>query len=207
MLTRTLLLLMLLGSSKLFAQSSEKFTAALMQTKVGAKMVYTSDSHSVILDIVSKKIEPTAAANVVNVDSKPLQLVLLPNSALSTTDTTLERQKAELLGYVQYETNYVKNDVKLNISNITQKWFTINGKLFLFWTYDMPADNKSVLQQINLSTLCFAHILNLNNPVTPGETAETNSSLLMDVAKTLQLSNAKTDLNNLYKQLQAEMGQ
>jgi hypothetical protein len=71
----------------------------------------------------------------------------------------------------------------------------------------MPADNKSVLQQINLSSLCFAHVLNLNNPITPGETAETNSPLLMEVAKNLQLSNAKTDLNKLYKKLQAEMGQ
>jgi apolipoprotein N-acyltransferase len=115
MCNRIFLLLLLLGGSKLFAQTPEEFTAALMQTKAGAKMVYTSDKHSVILDIISNKIEPTQTANVLNVDSKPLQIVLLPNSALSLTDTTLERQKAELLGYVEYETNYVKNEVKLAI--------------------------------------------------------------------------------------------
>jgi hypothetical protein len=212
--TRTLLLLLLLTGSKLFAQTTEKFSPALMQTKAGAKMVYTSDSHSITFDFIFKKVEPTGKENFINVDNKPLQFILIPNSALSTTDTTLKRQKAELLGYATYETDYIKNDLKLNIANITQKWITINGKLFLFWTYDMPpdtpglpSDSKSVLQQLHLSTLCFAHVLNLNIPVSQGETADANSTMLLSVAKTLQLNDFKIDLAQLYKKLQAEMGQ
>ncbi|QEC75369.1 hypothetical protein [Mucilaginibacter ginsenosidivorax] len=207
MQTRTLILLLLLCSGKLFAQTTEKFTPALMETKSGAKVVYTSDRHSITFDVVSKKIVPTDNPNLINVDNKPLQFILIPNSALSTTDTTLARQKAELLGYADYELDYVKKEVKMKISGVTEKWITINNKLFLFWTYNMPPDNKSVLQQLNLSTLCFAHVLNLNNPVTQGETLETNSDLLLNAAKTLRLNNFKVDLEALYKQLQDEMKQ
>lgn len=178
-----------------------------MEMKTGAKVVYTNDSHSIIFDVVSKDIKLTQNAGILNVDKKVFQYTLIPNPALSLTDTTLERQKAELLGYIEYEVSYMKNELKLDVSNITKKWVTINNKLFLFWAYDMPPDNKSVLQQINLSTLCFANVLNLNNAVPPGEKAEINAELLSAAAKTLQLSNVKTDLNTLYKKLQEEMKQ
>jgi hypothetical protein len=209
MKTRTLILLLLLCSGRLFAQTTEKFTPALMETKSGAKVVYTGDNHSVTLDIVSKNIKPTKNPNLLIVDGKTFQFMLIPNDALSTTDTTLARQKAELLGYAEYEIDYAKKELKIEISGITQKWATINNNLFLLWYYNMPpsADKRSTLQQLNLSTLCFAHVLNLNNAVTEGETLETNSGLLLNAAKTLSLNNFKIDLDTLYKQLQDEMKQ
>ncbi len=207
MKTRALLLLLMLCSGKLLAQSVEKFEPALMEAKFGAKLIYTSETHSVTLDIVSKNIKTTNSPSVINVDEKPLQFVWLPNVALSTTDTTETRQKAELLGYVDYEVKYVKDEVKLKISDVETTFVTINGKLFIFWSYNMPPDNKSVLKQINLTTLCFAHILNLNNPVTAGQRVETNKKLLFDVANTVKLNNYKMDLADMYKKLQAEMKQ
>jgi hypothetical protein len=206
MQTRTLLILLVICCTKLQAQTAEKFTLELMQTKAGAKVVYNSDAHAITLDIVSNKIVLTGNPNLVNVDNKPFQFVLIANNALSTTDTTLARQKAELLGYADYEIRYIKDEVKLKISGFTQKWVTINNKLFLFWSYDMPADNKSVRQQINLSTLCFAHVLNLNNAVTNDQTIETNQSLLFNAANTLKLA-GHIDLKKLYQQLQDEMKQ
>jgi len=66
MQTRTLILLLLLCSGKLFAQTTEKFTPALMETKSGAKVVYNSDKHSITFDVVSKKIAPTDNPNLIN---------------------------------------------------------------------------------------------------------------------------------------------
>jgi hypothetical protein len=207
MKTPALLLLLILCSGKLLAQSVEKFEPALMEAKFGAKLIYTSETHSVTLDIVSKNIKTTDNPSLINVDEKPLQLVWLTNTALSTIDTTQTRRKAELLGYVDYEVKYAKDELKLKISDVQTAFVNINSKFFIFWSYNMPPDNKSVLKQINLTTLCFAHILNLNNPVTVGQTVETNKKLLFDVANTIKLNNYKINLSDMYKKLQDEMKQ
>ncbi|OOQ57539.1 hypothetical protein [Mucilaginibacter pedocola] len=215
MLNRTLFIaILLLGSARSFAQTAEKYTPALLETKSGAKVVYTSQDHSIIFDIHSDKIIPTEKEGVLSINKKVFQYILIPNGALSMTDTSEARQKAELLGYMEYETSYAKKELKISISNITQKWLTINNKLFLLWGYNMPQDNQAgknadqlVLRQVNLSTRCFGAVLNLNSPTLSGETEETNSPMLTEAAKTLQLSNVKTDLPALYKKLQEEMKQ
>ncbi|UOE46922.1 hypothetical protein MTO98_21185 [Mucilaginibacter sp. SMC90] len=188
--------------SALNAQMAEKFTPALMEAKFGAKQVYNSDSRSFTLDIVTKDIKPMSSPNLVQVDKHLVQFVLISNSAFSQTDTSSARQHAELQGYMQYELDYITGEAKLKISDIEKNFITLNGKLFLLWYYKMPADNNSVLQQINLSTLCFGQALNLNSPVTKGETLEENKDLLIKIAQTLKMNNFKIDLNALYKELQ-----
>ncbi|NHA04019.1 hypothetical protein G7092_09440 [Mucilaginibacter sp. HC2] len=205
----SILLLLILCAGKLAAQTAEQFKPALMETKYGAKIVYTSAGHSLTLDVVSAHIKPLDKSGVIEVDKKVLQYILIENSALSLTDTTVARQKAELLGYAQYELDYIKNEVKLEIADLQQSWVNINNKIYLLWYYRVPQNNKQVpepgskraVQQVNLSTLCFAHVLNLNSPVLEGEDFNDTKELLTKIAKTLKQNNSKIDLGALYNEL------
>jgi hypothetical protein len=201
------LILLLLISSKLFAQSSgEKFKSALMEKKDGAEVVYSSDKHSFTLDIISDNIKPLQQPGYVLVNNKTLQFVFIGNDALKQNENTEEQQKAQLLGYMQYELDYVKNEVKLNYTDLAHEWLTINNKIYLLWYYDMPLDMKSkkggVLKQVNLSTLCFAHILNLNTPFEQGDSLVADTNFLTKVAQTLKQNDYEIDFNALYNELQ-----
>jgi hypothetical protein len=186
-----------------FAQDSvEHFKSALMPKKDGVEVVYSSDLHSLTLDVISDHIKPLDQPGYITVDKKIVQFVFIPNDALKTNDTTEATGKKLLLSYMQYELNYIKDELKLNIANVNYEWVDLNHKRYLLWYYDMPAGKKnSVLKQLNLSTICFAHALNLNNPVTEGEKFDENKALLLKVAQTLKQNDFSLDFDELYKKL------
>jgi len=200
-----LVTILFLPLTKLFAQStSESFKSALLEMKGGAEVVYSSDNHSFTLDLISNKIKPLEQPGYVNIDNNVLQFVLIPNSkAKEDADTAVE--KSELSGYAKYELDYVKNEVKLDYQNLHYEWLTINNKVFLLWYYDMPekmASKKNAIQmQMNLSTVCFNNILNLNTPVEKEHKFEDSKALLVKVAQTLKQNDFKIDFNELYKKL------
>ncbi|MFC0514066.1 hypothetical protein ACFFGT_07650 [Mucilaginibacter angelicae] len=199
-----LLIVMLLGAVGLKAQTPDNFERFLMKTNDGFKIIYNGNSQSIIVDIVSTDINPIENSDLINVNQDPIQFNLISNSAFSTTDSTVERQKAELLGYSEYELNYIKDELKLKISDIHKEWVTINKKLFLLWHFNMPPDNKSISQQVYLTTLCFAHAFNISSPVSTGQNFADKKRKLTTLAQTLKLNSFKTDLAALAKQLQAE---
>jgi len=201
------LLLSLLFSCKLFAQSSnEKFKSALMEKKGGAAVIYSSDKHSFTLDIISDNIKPLQQPGYVSVDNKILQFVFSVNDSFKQTANTEEEQKTRLLGYMQYELEYAKNELKVNYTELKFDWITINNKLYLLWYYDMPVGKKikkgTVLKQINLSTLCFEHALNLNTPFEQQDSLETDKNFLLKVARTLKQNDFEIDFDALYNELQ-----
>jgi len=205
----SLISLLVLLSSKLFAQSAnEKFEDELMEEKGGAKIVYSSDTHSFTFDVISNKIKPQQTGYLL-VDKKILQYVFIGNNALQQNEITEEQQKTQLLAYMQYELDYIKNDLKLNYTNLVHDWVVINNKIYLSWYYDMPENKKAkkgaVLKQCNLSTLCFAHVLNLNTPFEKDDSLDADKEFLTKIAQTLKLNDFKIDFGDLYKELQKEM--
>lgn len=204
--------ILFLSVTRLLAQTApEKFESALMEMKGGAEVVYSGDKHSFTLDIISNKIEPLDKAGYVIVDNKTLQFVLIPNSALKESQDTAI-QKAQLRGYSKYELDYAKNDLKLDYKNLKYEWLTINSKLFLLWYYDMPPNKTKTTpkegntisvaeKQVNLSTLCFGEVLNLNTPFLEGDNFDEDKGLLLKVAQTLKQNDFKIDFNELYKKL------
>lgn len=204
-------IILLLFTRALFAQSvPENFKTALMQTRGGAEIVYSSEAHSFTLDLISDKIKPLDHPNMVMVDGKIVQCILIGNSALAPGDTTIEQQKAQLLGYMQYELDYAKNDLKVNYTDPGTEWVTINGKLYLFWYYGMPKVKDARLKntatkQVNLSSVCFAHILNLNTPFLDGDKFDDDKGELLKIAQTYKQNEFSTDFNELYKKLSGEI--
>lgn len=200
------LFLLLLFSNKLFAQSSEeKFKSALMEKKDGAVVVYSSNRHSFTLDIISDNIKPLQPGYV-SVNNKILQFVFVGNDALRQTENTEEQQKTQLLGYMQYELDYIKNELKIDYSGLTHDWVIINNKIYLLWYYDMPVGKEvekgAILKQFNLSTLCFEHVLNLNTPFEQRDSLEADKNFLVKVAQTLKQNDFEIDFNALYNELQ-----
>lgn len=200
-------LLVLFGLSvfNAFAQApAEDFKSALMETSGGAMVVYSSNKHSFTFDIVSGNIKPLEQPGYVLVDNKTLQFVIVLNSDFQeSADTSL--QKKQMLGYMKYELDYIKNDLKMNYHNLKYEWITLNNKIFLLWSYDMPEDmakrKNATQKQINLSSICFTHAFNLNTPVLRGDNFDEDKGLLLKVAQTYKQNNYKIDFNELYEKL------
>jgi hypothetical protein len=199
-----LILLMLLSFTTLKAQIPDDFDRYLMKTEKGFILIYNGKSQSITVNISSNDIDPMEESDVINIDKDPIQFNFIPNRMFSATDATTSRQKAELLAYSEYELKYLREEVKFKISNVHKEWVVINNKLFLLWYFNMPPDNKSVLQQVYLSTLCFAHAFNINSPITPGQKLPEKIQKLTAFAKTLKMNNFKIDLGTLARRLQAE---
>jgi hypothetical protein len=193
---------------KVCAQAEgEDFKSAMFEKKGGAVVAYSSEKHSFTLDLLSNNIKPQPKAGMVTIDNKVLQFIFIRNSALKDS-AVASYQKAALLGYVDYELKYIKDELKMDYTNVVKDWIVINNKLFLFWQYDMPesmAKKKSSTQkQMNLSSLCFGHILNLNTPVLKEDSLDDDKALLTKVANTYTPNDFPTDFNELYKKLHGE---
>lgn len=187
--------------SSLAQNPAENFESALIPKMNRAEVAYSSDKHSFTLDIISNNVKPQDIPGLVLVDNKVLQFVFIPDVIAQSTDTSELLQKEFLLAYMNYETDYVKNNAKIAYTNLAHQWLTIGGKLFLLWYYDMPPECKTVKRQINLSSMCFRHPLNLNTPQTPEDIFDDSEQLLVKVSQTLKLNDFKLDFDALYKQL------
>lgn len=198
-----ILFALLLCAFQLKAQQ-ETFEPALMPAKFGAKLVYTSDKHSFTLDIVSKNLKPDAGLNMIQVDGKIIQFNIIPQKADDDKVITAEQEKTFLTGYVDYELKYVKNELKLDIKNVEQHFFDINGKPVIVWFYDMPANYKTVSKQLNVSSIHFGQVLTLNSPIESGTDIKAYKETLVRIAGTIKESNSAVDLNKLYEELQKD---
>jgi len=200
-----------LSNFYVFSQATykaEPFKAALMQTKTGAMVVYNGKKHSFTIDIISDSIKPSKHPNFVIVDNKVLQASIISfQSKLDFDNLDEEAQIKNLLGYMNYELDYVKNQLKSKDLNEKYEFIKLNDKIFIFWTYDMPKSNESIDKQCYLVTICFDQMLILNTPLTKGkqsyytESFDKLKEFLLSIGKTLKLNNYSIDLNKLYNDL------
>ncbi|MDB5257065.1 MAG: hypothetical protein JWM14_1760 [Chitinophagaceae bacterium] len=188
-----------------FAQTytAEKFEPALMQTKTGAILVYNGEKHSFTLELVSPNLRPTENPTFIMLDQSILQAVVLPFSQkLDFDHLSIADQKQILTGYMNYELNYFKQELHQDYKKSISEWIELNGKLFLFWSYDMPKSNKELGKQIYLTTICFDQIMNLNVPMERKKNDfEDKKKLLTTIGNTLQLNDQPVNLDALYKEL------
>ncbi|MDD2983673.1 MAG: hypothetical protein PHQ74_09815 [Crocinitomicaceae bacterium] len=205
-------LLLLVSTFFSFAQEAfeaEKFKAALFRTKTGAKLVYNGEMHSFTLQLEGK-IEPTEAANFLTLNNNILQIMHVPfMSKQDFENMSIESQKKNLLGHMRYELDYFKEILKTKNLKETAEFVTINDKLFLYWTYQMPkmknkSDQKSVEKQAYWTTVCFDQILIINRPLQKVKETEDAKEEIIKIAKTLVLNDFPIDLENLYNELNKE---
>lgn len=82
----------------------------------------------------------------------------------------------------------IKSSLGLSELNEKLQFVTLEGKLNLFWVFDMPKQYKDIRQQCYLVTVCFDHVLVFNCPVTVRETMLRKRAYLLNIAKSLKKS-------------------
>jgi hypothetical protein len=198
------LLILTLTSLLCFSQSykAEGFKSALMQTKTGAMVVYTGETHSFTIEIIGNDIKPSDKPNFMTVDNKILQSSIIPfQTQLEFEKLSEEAQKKNLLSYMDYEMKYIKDQLKAKNLNENNEFISLNNELFLFWTYDMPKSYKTIDKQCYLVTICFDQMLILNSPVDSGKSFKEIKDFLLNIGNTIKLSDHSIDLNKLYEEL------
>lgn len=178
---------------------AEEFQPAMIETKFGAMIIYNGTKNSFTLRIVSKSIEPTEQENFLLVDKKLVQSSIIPfQEKFDFKTMSVEQQKQLLTGYKEYEKEYVQEQLKIQLEE-SEQFLNLEGKIFKYWTFNMPKDNDSVSKQVYLFTICFDQILMLNGPVVKDQSEVELKNILINMAKTVELFPDKTqDVRKLY---------
>jgi hypothetical protein len=178
---------------------AEEFQVALIESKYGALIAYNGQKNSFTLRIVSKSIEPTEAENFLKIDNKLIQFTTIPfQEEFDFKSLSADMQRNLLNGYKEYEKEYVQEQLKMKI-NESENFLNLEGKMFKYWSFDMPRGNGSVVKQAYLFTICFDQILMLNGPVISGQSEADVKNILVTIAKTIELFPDKVlDLRKLY---------
>ena len=187
-------------STPIFGQyTAEEFEPAMVEAKFGALIVFNGSMNSFTLRVVARSIEPTEQENFLLVDKKLIQSSVIPfQEKFDFKSLAIEMQKQLLTGYKEYEKEYIQEQLKTDLTE-SEQFLNLEGKLFKYWSFDMPKDNDSVSKQVYLFTICFDQILILNGPVIKDQPEDDVKTVLINMAKTLELFPDKTqDLRKLY---------
>jgi hypothetical protein len=186
--------------------NNESFNSKFISEKDGAKVIFNGKLHAFSIEIVGKnvKLQGTAGAdnnqNFIDCDGIVIQTSWVPlpqpiPPAMFLSKLTDEEQTETLNGYADYELDYFKNELKLNVVNTKKEWLTLNSKLYLVWSFDTPSQKtdqnnaNKVIRQIYFSTVCFNQVLDLNIPIVKMEQSQIGIELLKKVATTLKTYN------------------
>ena len=198
------LLLISLATLSLQAFCQQDYERAIVETKTGAKIIFSSDSNSFIIDLDTAQVNPLESESTLfmQIDKKwLLQVFTIDFQNPNKKDVNdPEVQRSFLIQYMNYEIRYFKDDLNLSVPNHEIEWGKLNGKNFLLWYFDTP-EYETATKQIYLSTLCFDHFINLNIPLEPGIELEEGIHFLKDVGQSLELFDYWVDIEGIYKEV------
>jgi TonB family protein len=183
---------------------SEKFEAALLESKYGALLVYNGEKNSFLLKFVSKSFKPTDKPNFVRMDGFIIQSSIVPfPKKFDFANAEEEFQKKFLDSWRMYERSWIEEQLKKQVKDQT-KFIKIKERLFLHWITDMPEGfgDGSVAKQTYLVTACFDQLLVLNAPILKDQKEKDVSDKLQGIASTIELRPDEIqDLRRLYNEL------
>lgn len=178
--------------------AAEPYQLKLVKKPTGALLGLSSSSNTFSIEVEGKEIKAGSDPGYYTVDGKFLQVVTIqiPGTA-DLQNLTPEKEEQILRGYVDYELTYFRNELKLKVRNESIKPETINGKLFIRWSFaaDPPTTEgiTSPKRHIYYSTVCFDRVLSMSSATMPKENAKAPDTMLRAIAKTLKLFNEKVE--------------
>jgi hypothetical protein len=193
-----------------FSQTNE-FKVALLKEKKGAVMVFAGKRHSFTLDIKGDSIKATDQPNYVSVDEMILQVACVPvPGGIDASKLPLEQQREALNGYVDYEMDYFRKELNLDIKDLKKEWLVIQGRQFLLWYFDMPKPTKKTTgdltqktaRQVYLSGIWFDQVLDLNDALLDSRDLEKAKALLYPIARSLKSHEGELDIEAFAKTLE-----
>jgi hypothetical protein len=194
-----LIIVMLCLTAGISLAQSTKFYASIVPDKHGAFYVFSSDARALTAKVDADSIWPTKQRGTIVADKNILQVISIPSE--SNEDTSEASVKRLLLDHMSSELKYVKEEYKQDLSHPSSEFLVLNGRLFLYWDYDMPNDNQSVATQLYFTTVCFDQIVVFNAPVSKSIPKQSVKQFLASVAKTLKTYQTPIDPNAYYQEL------
>lgn len=106
-----------------------------------------------------------------------------------------------MLAWKEYEKEWAKDQLKSDLKDRTEL-VDLEGRSFLYWTYEMPKGDGNIDSQVYLVTIVFDQMLIMNGPVETGKKEKPLRERLVAIAKTLTLNPNKTlYIEKLYNEL------
>jgi len=207
------MVLILLGFSRIcLAQGEDNpFKVVLLKAKKGAVMVFAGKKHSLTLDIQGDAVKPAGQPNFVLVNEKIVQVSCIPiPGGKDASKCTIDQQQEILNGYVNYEMDYFKKELKLATGDLKKEWLVLQGRQYLLWYFDVPKQKvkgsgevaKQTNFQVYMSAIWFDQILDINNPVLDGKDLSKAKALLIPIARTLKSYEGELDIEAFSKKLE-----
>jgi hypothetical protein len=184
MLIRKLILIILLCSQNLISQNSlhENFSTKFVPDKDGGNIIFCRNNKQILVKFFGKSIENIeneANEKLPNryflaVDKIAIQAVLIPvpkniTDSYDMKKLTLEQQKQILLGYIDYEIQYMNSDQNTAVKDIFYAEGNVNSSKHYVWNYfyknyDVEKDLNGdfVIGQFCVSTLVFDQVLTVS---------------------------------------------
>lgn len=150
----------------------------------------TWNNHRAGFTIEAKEIKEMEHKGFLKVDGQVVQFVSIKiPSNMDLTNLTPEKMKPILEGYVQYEMQYFKGELKLDISELASDFTTINDKFFIKWKFKVKSKERdaNVHHQVYYTTICWDRVVSLNSPITDKDNLKQVEKRLEAIAKTISL--------------------
>jgi hypothetical protein len=149
------------------------------------------DNHQARFVIESKSVK-ILNKSFFDVDGQVIQFVTVKiPSNMDLENLTPEKSKSILQGYVQYEMQYFRNELKLEVSDFTSDFTTLSNNYFVRWKFKANTKSKdsgdNLTQQVYYTTVCWDRVVSINSPITAKDNFKHYEKRLEAIAKTLTM--------------------
>lgn len=157
---------------------SDEYFSKIEMNKRFVELLYCGNKSHFTVRIDGKKIEEvelegetdiTNNKHFIAVDNTIIQstIIPIPNHLKKFTST----DEAKVLdGYLAYELEYIKNELRANISDALMMPGNLQSRKYILWKYKLTDnikinDGETAKGQIYLSSVCFDQILTVGIPI------------------------------------------
>jgi hypothetical protein len=189
---------LLLGCLFFLVKSStaqvETFRSNIVPGRGATLINFVGNKNSFSFTVDGKSIKPVndkGPQKYLNVDGRILQYLLVPfPEKRDYQNFSTQRKRDFLLSYEGFEMQNIRENLKVKDLHEKLKFYTLKGKLFLFWVYDMPRQRgQNIIQQCYLITESFNNMVVFNSPVQDDMTDVMN--FLLDIGESFKSNSIK----------------
>ncbi|UZO80624.1 hypothetical protein NBT05_16985 [Aquimarina sp. ERC-38] len=170
------------------------------------ELLYCGNTSHFTVRINGRKIEEVemeGETNIANnthfiaVDNIIIQSAIIPISSYLKKVNSTDEAKV-LNGYLTYELEYMKNELKVNISDALTMSGNLQSRKYALWKYKLTDnininDQETVKGQIHLSTVCFDQILTLGIPILDLSLENKYKRKLINIARQITMNKKRCE--------------
>ncbi|MGB5555984.1 MAG: hypothetical protein WBM83_15115, partial [Flavobacteriaceae bacterium] len=180
---------------------SDQYYSKIEMNKRFVELVYCGNESHFTVRIDGKKIEEVEIdgdtdivknKHFIAVDNSLIQSTIIPIPNHLKKANSTEEEKV-LDGYLTYELEYIKNELRANITDALMMPGNLQSRKYILWKYKLAdtiniKNEETVKGQIHLSTICFDQILTLGIPITDLSMENKYKRKLVDIARRITMN-------------------